>query len=305
MVTHKFLLEPRDLWWEENGLRSPAVAEFSGKKYMLFSAIGRDNLTRIGLAVSEDGEHFERFEVPLLEGDELSVYERLGIVSPRITKVGHDYCIVYAGLSVYSFTKVISPGQDVVPWRSRISMVTTRDFRTFSRHGVVLKDLDCHDPVLFPVKIQGNYWLIHRIGKGVHVSVSPNIRHWSGGYQLFEPKESWEEGGIAPACAPIEIEEGWLLFYNGRDKNDTSRVGAVLLDRHNPAFITRRTKKPLMEATEPWERAGSNKKGIVLAGAIRQENEVYLYYGSGANAIGLGKLPLDAVLQSLGAGSGS
>lgn len=267
---------------------------------MFFTAKGEDQLSRIGLAISEDGEHFERFETPLLEGDELSVYERLGIVTPRITKIDREYVITYAALSVYSTNSAKLAKENTVPWRSRISIMTTRDFRKFERLGVVIKDLDTFNPVLFPAKIQGNYWLMHRLDKGVHVSVSPSIRSWGGGYQLFEPQEGWESGGISAASAPLETERGWLLLYNARDIKGVSRVGAVLLDRQNPAFIIARTKAPLLEAVESWEKTGTESRGIVLAGALLEAEELHLYYGAGGKVIGLGKISLDAVLQPLG-----
>jgi predicted GH43/DUF377 family glycosyl hydrolase len=266
---------------------------------MLYRAVGADNINRIGLAISENGEHFERFEAPHLEGDELSVYERLGMTSPRLTRIDRDYLLAYASLSVYSQGKgpVLS---EAVPWRSRISLIKTRDFRRFERMGAVLKDLDSYDPVLFPTKIQGNYWLMHRLDKGIHVSVAPNLHSWGGGYQFLEPVMSWETGGVGAASAPIALSRGWLLFYNARDAKGVGRVGALLLDRQNPAFVLGRTKEPILMATEPWEKGGRNATGLSLAGVIVASDNLHLYYGAGTNGIGLGKISVDAALQSLG-----
>jgi len=298
MTVRHLLLEPRDLWWEANGISDPAVAEFSDRKYMLYRATGLDRLARIGVAISEDGEHFERFDTPILEGDERSVVERLGLTTPRLTKIDRDYLLTYAALSVYSAKQSKQPVD--VPWRNRVSIIKTRNFQQFERLGPVVAELDTHDPVLFPVKIQNNYWLMHRLDKGIHVSVSPNIRSWGGGYQLLEPEESWEAGAIAAACPPLAIERGWLFFYNAIDAKDMRRIGAVLLDRQNPAFVIARTKEPLLEASEPWEKRGQTERGVTLAAVLLHGQELSLYYGAGTKVIGLAKLSLDAVLQSLG-----
>ena len=265
---------------------------------MLYEAVGTDHLHRFGLAVSEDGEHFERFDTPHLEGDEHSTLDRLGITCPRIAKIDRDYQITYASLSVKSANTINQAA--AVPWRSRIGLMTTRDFRRFDRHGVIVPDLDTHNPVLFPTKIQGNYWLLHRLEKGIHASVAMSLRTFGGGYQLLEPESAWETGGIAAACAPIEIERGWLLFYNALDSKGVSRGGAVLLDRQNPAFVIARTKQPLLEAVEPWEKRGHDQRGVQIGSVLQSENELQIYYGAGAKVIGLAKLRVDAVLQSLG-----
>lgn len=292
------LFEPRELWWEAGGINHPAVTEFAGRKYMLYEAVGADHLHRFGLAISEDGEHFEQFDIPHLEGDEHSILDRLGITTPRLTKIDREFVLTYASLSVKQ--GVFNAKADVVPWRSRVGLMITRDFRRYDRRGVVIADLDTHDPVLFPGKIQGNYWLLHRLDKGIHASVATSLRAFGGGYQLLEPEAPWEAGGIAAACAPIEVDRGWLLFYNAIDSKGVFRGGAVLLDRQNPAFVIARTKQPLLEAVEPWEKRGHDERGVQVGSVLRSENELQIYYGAGAKVIGLAKLRVDAVLQSLG-----
>lgn len=294
------IFEAGDLWWEKGGISDPTVAEYAGRTYMLYQAVGEDHLSRLGLAVSEDGENFERFEAPILEGDERSTLERFGITAPRLTKIDRDYVLAYAALSVRSTNFNQAPAPASTPWRSRVSLVKTRDFRTFERLGEVLRDLDTHDPVLFPAKIQGTYWLLHRPDKGIYASVSPTIRSWGGGYQLLEPQEGWEAGGLAASCAPLAIDRGWLLFYNALDAKNVSRVGAVLLDRQNPAFVIGRTKEPILEPAEAWEKRGNGLRGVALAGASQRPEGIAYYYGAGGTGIGLGKISVDAVLQSLG-----
>ncbi len=293
------LFSSRPLWWEEGGVSDPTVINFSGKTHMLYQAVGSDGLSRLGLAVASDGEHFERLDLPILEGDERSTLERLGLVTPRITQLGRDFYIAYAALSVHRAESVKAPDL-AVPWRSRISLLKTRDLRRFERLGAVMADLDSHDPVLFPVPFQRNYWLLHRLDKGMHVSISSNLRSWGGGYQLLEPEVGWEDGGIAAACAPVEVARGWLLFYNAQDAKGVSRIGAVLLDRHNPAFVIGRTTAPLFEAQEDWEKRGSRYRGVRLGGAVVAGDELLMYYGAGGTIIGLGTLSVDAVFQSLG-----
>jgi predicted GH43/DUF377 family glycosyl hydrolase len=302
-IKRKVILEPRDFWWEQEGVFNPGVAEYNSKVYMIYRAYGRDHVSRFGLAVSEDGDNFERFDLPVLEPDERNVYERLGIEDPRITKIDRDYYITYVAASVYPATHAgrATPAPDHVsiPWRVRVAAMRTRDFRTFERLGVVIPELDTKDPALFGQKIQGKYWLLHRIVPSIYVSVSNNLKQWSGGYQLMQPEQKWEELKIGAACPPIETEKGWLLFYHGVDRHGVYRVGAALLDRSNPAFVLKRTIEPLLGPTEPWEKRGMVNNVVFVTGAIERRGTLYLYYGAGDQVVGLGKISVDAVLESL------
>jgi len=302
-IKRKLILEPRDIWWEGNGIFNPGVAEYQGRIYMLYRAQGRDNISRFGLAVSEDGEHFERFPLPIVESDERNPYERLGIEDPRITKIGKDYYITYTGASVYeaSHHDTLAPSLNTpgVPWRVRASALRTRDFQSFEKVGVIIPDLDTKNTVLFNRQIRGKYWLLHRISPAIFASVSDNLKRWDGGYQLMSPQEEWEASKVGAACPPLETEKGWLLFYHGVDRKSVYRIGAALLDRENPAFVLHRTKTPLLEPVEPWEKRGQINNVVFVTGLIERRGMLHLYYGGGDQVIGLAKLPLDAVLESL------
>jgi beta-1,2-mannobiose phosphorylase / 1,2-beta-oligomannan phosphorylase len=302
-VKRQLILEPRDLWWEARGIFNPGVTQYEGKTYMLYRAVGRDNISRLGLAISADGESFERLDLPTIEGRELDPSERLGIEDPRIVKIDRDYYITYVAASVYPAghsspfaSSLNTPG---VPWRVRVAALRTRDFRNFERLGTVIPDLDTKDPALFNRKIQGKYWLLHRVVPSIFVSVSTNLKRWSGGYELLRSQESWEEVKIGAGAPPLETDRGWLLFYHGVDRHLTYRVGAALLDRENPAFVLKRTKQPLLSPIEPWEKHGHINNVVFVTGLVERQGTLYLYYGGGDKVIGLAKLSLDAVFESL------
>ncbi len=303
LVDKQIVLEPRDVWWEAGGVFNPGIAEFGGRIYMMYRAVGRDHLSRLGLAVSEDGERFTRFDFPALEADQSNPYERLGLEDPRITKIGRDYYITYTAASVYGANhpdtlapSLNSPG---VPWRVRLSLMRTRDFRTFERFGVVMPEIDTKDGVLFNRQIQGKYWLFHRIVPAIYVSVSNNLRQWSGGFQLLGPREDWESDKIGAACPPIETERGWLLLYHAVDRRKVYSMGAALLDKENPAFVIGRSKEPIMTPTEKWEKTGVVPNVVFATGSLVSQKTVSIYYGAGDKVVGLVKISLDALLESL------
>lgn len=302
-VERKSVLEPTDLWWEAKGVFNPGIAEYSGKVYMLYRAVGRDNISRFGLAVSEDGEKFERFDSPILEGDERNPYERLGIEDPRIVKIERDYYITYTAASVYASShpgkfapSLNTPG---TPWRVRTSALRTRDFRSFERVGVLIPDLDTKNSVFFNRRVQGKYWLLHRVSPSIYVSVSNKINKFEGGFQLMSPQEDWEALKVGAACPPLETARGWLLFYHGVSKDKVYSIGAVLLDKENPAFVIARTKKPIIKPELSWEKRGYVDNVVFVTGSIERRGSVWLYYGGGDRVVGLAKIGLDAVFEHL------
>ena len=115
------VLEPRDIWWEKGGVFNPAVIELGGKIHLLYRAVGGDHISRFGLAISEDGEVFTRFDEPIFEGDQKSPFERLGVEDPRATVIGRDIFITYTAASVYpAGSKPINqiPESHGTPWRT-------------------------------------------------------------------------------------------------------------------------------------------------------------------------------------------
>lgn len=297
------VLEPRDIWWEKGGVLNPAVVQLGGNIHLLYRAIGADHLSRFGLAISEDGETFTRFDKPIFEGDPNNPFERLGVEDPRATVIGRDIFITYTAASVYSSGHVITapslntPG---TPWRVRISMLKTRDMRSFQRLGVILPDIDSKDAVLVPEKHLGFYWLIHRVNPSIFITRSRDLKKWQGNIEMMTALEPWEELKIGAACPPIATDDGWLLLYHGVSANHTYSVGAAMLAKENPAVVLKRTKYPIMSPHFDWERRGTVKNVIFPTGATIFHGQIRLYYGAADKVVGLAKISLESIITMLG-----
>ena len=117
----------------------------------------------LGMAKSKNGvDQWEISEEPVLKPatvrdnfadgadvDTLIENEAGGLEDPRITKFGDEYAITY---SAY---------HQVVEDRVRVSLITTKDFVSFTRYGPVL-DCDMRNVVLFPEKINNKYTALMR-----------------------------------------------------------------------------------------------------------------------------------------------
>lgn len=299
------ILKPTKNWWEEKAVFNPGATIFRDKIYLLYRAVGDDNLSRLGLAHSQDGLKFTRVDEPLLEGVADSPFERLGIEDPRISKIGDTYYLVYTAASVYPATEVKehafarSLNHPLVPYRVRISLITTKNFQTFYHHGVLIDDFDSKDGALLPEKLKGFYFLFHRHLPSIWLSYSTTLKDWRRGKELVRPKESWEKEKIGIGAPPLKTEFGWLIFYHGVDANHTYRLGAMLFDHDNPTQLLKKTREPLLEPQKVFEKEGNVKEVVFTCGAVEKDDKYYLYYGGGDKVIGLAKIGKKQLLHFL------
>lgn len=285
-VSRTRLFGPRPLWWEKAGLTSPALMVIGSRIHMLYRAQGEDGISRLGLAVSDDGENFVKLDDPTVESAEQNSLERLGLSDPRATAIGKEVFITYTALSTLPPSE---RAQTTSHWpkRSRTIITRSRDFKNLEPVSVPFPSLNTGPAVLLPAKLQNRYWLLYTLDGAIYLSYSTNFKNWEGGLQLIAAKEKWEKNGLAVACPPVETERGWLMFYN-----TDHGVGLALLDRSNPAVILKRLSTPLVSAVESWE-----KPAINLSGSLSLRGNLWLYYGG--REIGLMKISLEELLKKI------
>ncbi|MGF7138143.1 glycoside hydrolase family 130 protein [Roseimarinus sediminis] len=174
-----------------------------------------------------------------------------------------------------------------------IGMGKTTDFKTFVRMPNPLMPFN-RNGVLFPRKINGNYWLLSRPSDSGHtpfgdifVSQSPDLVYW-GRHQHVMSKggQGWWQGTkIGAGPVPIETTEGWLLFYHGVSGTCNGFVysfGAVLLDIDNPAKVLYRTRDYLLTPEVSYETTGFVPNVAFPCANLydAQSGRIAIYYGA-------------------------
>src|SRR4051794_1392711 len=73
-----------DEWWEMGGAFNPGAATVDGRVLLVYRAVGRDHISRFGMAWSDDGRRIveRRF---LYEPPASDITARLGVEDPRLT----------------------------------------------------------------------------------------------------------------------------------------------------------------------------------------------------------------------------
>lgn len=300
----KPLLEPTTAWWESRAVFNPGVVEGpDGTIHILYRAQGRDGVSRLGYACTKDGVTIDaRAAEPVYEPDIHDELERIGTEDPRIVRIGNLYLVTYTAASLYRSTdphpEWLPKGEP--PWRVRIALAVTEDFRTFLRLGVLLPDVDNKDGVLFPERIGDRYLLLHRFPPDLWLATSTDLRHWEAHQIVLRTRPAlWDEQKLGAGPPPVRTSAGWLLCYHGVDHHNVYRAGFVLLDLEDPRRVLGRSREPTLEPRAPWEVSGQVPRVVFPTGMIRRGDNLLLYYGGSDTVVGVARGSVKAILASL------
>ena len=263
--------------WENMNVSNAAAAVHDGKVYLLYRAEGEERrkgpgswpVTRLGLAVSENGYDISyRHPLPVFDRDPDDPWCEFGCEDPRISKIGDTYYIVYVTMSRFGH------------FGDRLAYATTKDFVTFEKKGLMMKQLEQRTSGLLPGKIEGEFVLFHRPMPNMWISRSRDLQNWEKGKCMFETREgSWYENKLGIGAPPIETEHGWLLFWHGKNNRAEYALGIMLLDKNNPSKIINFQEEPILSCMMAYEKEGFCPNVVYTNGAVRFKNKYFVYYG--------------------------
>lgn len=280
--------------WEAGSVFNPNVLYDNGIFRMVYRATNDIQINKeggyvssIGYAESTDGIHFKRFPEPLIVPDQ--EYEiGLGCEDPRVTKIDDTYFLYY--------TAVKGTGKDK---QVRIAVATSKDFKTWRKHGIVGPATRSKAACLFPEKIQGKYimfytWMpdrplssimqakFEKLADVIHPPgrfIADNIDHYEKNVVFAPPLNAYR--GAEVGAVPIKTDDGWLFIYCPANVSDHPQwtINAALLDLDDPRKVLADVEilKPETEA----ETTGVVKNVTFPEGAVIVGEELYVYYGSG------------------------
>ncbi|MCH7919346.1 MAG: glycoside hydrolase family 130 protein [Planctomycetes bacterium] len=246
------------------------------------------SVSTLRLARSRDGIHFTVDDRAGLLPQ--TPYETFGLEDPRITFIDGLWYIDYVAVSPRGITT---------------ALVSTTDFERFHRHGLLFGP-ENKDVVLFPERLQGRFFCLHRptspfsLKQEVWLADSPDILSWGGHRFLFGPRPGlWDGVKVGPGAVPFCTEQGWLEVYHGVDDNNRYCLGAILLDKDEPWIVRARSKAPILEPTEDYERRGFIGNVVFTCGLLFEEQRLKIYYGAADTTLCYAEIPLEDVFNGL------
>lgn len=309
--------------WEEKDVFNPAAVVKDNKVYLLYRAediVGKyAGTSRIGMAVSNDGLHFETLPQPVFYPDndvQLEYEWEGGCEDPRI--VEDEDGTYYMTYTAYNGDK------------ARLFVATSRDLLNWTKHGSVFNKVKDGEYVkiwsksgsivakqvgdkLVAAKINGKYWMYFG-ESNIYVATSDNLINWTPVEETDESKKQYDEMRkheafkiifaprkgrfdselVEPGPPAILTEKGIVFIYNSKNHKDfgdenlpagTYSAGQVLLDAKDPTRVIARTESNFFRPEKPYEITGQVNSVSFLEGLVFFKDKWLLYYGTADSKI--------------------
>ncbi len=276
--------------WSRNApdldLSDPRSIDTAGKTWLT-------SISHLRIARSTDGIHFEVEPAPAMAA--ATEYETYGIEDPRITLVDDTYWVNYTAVS---------------PWGITTGLASTRDFKSFERHGLIFSPPN-RDVTIFPERIGGQYVALHRpmpegLGKpAIWIATSPDMLAWGSHRYVAGARDgAWDDEKIGGGAVPFRVAtggvSGWLEVYHGvTEASTTYSLGALLLDADDPGKVIGRSREPILSPEAPYEREGFFGGVVFTCGLLAEGNLVRIYYGAADGVMAVADLSLEKILAGM------
>ncbi len=296
-------IQNREIHWEAENIFNPGAVVRDGKVYLLYRAeddygqgVGL-HTSRLGLAVSDDGIHFDRLGTPVLfpGPDEQGDHEFPGgCEDPRIVETEEGtYVMTYTQWNRQIAVLGVATSQDLIHWQKHGYVFEGTSRRRWSKSGSIV--CRCEGDRLIATKIQGQYWMYWGEGS-IHIAVSDDLISWKflrdeDGELLavLRPRQEKFDSLLVEAGPPaILTEEGIVLLYNGKNSSVAGKgdplvtkhaysAGQVLFDGSDPTKVIDRSEEHFLTPERPYEMKGQYKGGTVfIQGLVPFQNRWFL-----------------------------
>jgi predicted GH43/DUF377 family glycosyl hydrolase len=306
--------------WEALHTFNPAAVVRDGKVYVLYRA--EDNsgemkigmhVSRLGLAVSEDGVHFERSTTPVFYPDNDAQADREqpgGVEDPRLVEAEDGtYVLTYTQWSRKreAYSVGIATSKDLVHWTKHGPAFAgvsggKYDALLYKSAGIVTRRAADR---LVAAKINGKYWMYWGEIK-VGIATSTDLIHWTPVEDksgkpviLLEARPGKSDSGFPETGPPAVLtEQGVVLFYNAKNATDDTRdkglaagaysVQEAQFSATDPTKLVARTNQPVFKPERPFEQSGQYAAGTTFAeGMVVFKGKWWMYYGCADSFVGV------------------
>lgn len=273
------ILTPQGSTWESKDVFNPATWSDGSTIYMLYRAedstgIGEWNGTsRIGLATSTDGIHFDREEKPVFGPTEAWELPG-GVEDPRLVKIDSTFYLTYTAYDGETARLAIASSQNLYDW---------------NKHGLVFPDSGwSKSGAILPYKVNDKYWMYYG-DTNIWAAWSDDLINWTA---IEEPvlkprKGKFDSRLVEPGPPPLMTNQGILLLYNGANEDLVYESGQALFDPNDPTKVLKRSEESFLKPTTQLEQEGQIPNVVFIEGLSKIGNTWYLYYGMGDSGIGM------------------
>lgn len=303
--------------WQRADVFNPGAVVKNDSVYLLFraednpDAILGGRTSRIGLAKSGDGIHFDKYPQPVLYPDSSQWMQwdyPGGIEDPRVVELDNGkYLMMHTSWNqdVARLSAAIS--DDLIHWERHGPVFRTahngKFLNIWSKSGSVITALE--NGRLIAKKIDGKYWMywgelfVNLAWSVDGVSWTPLLDNDGELLKVMESRPGkYDSHLVEPGPPALWTEEGVILFYNGRNSEgeDTDPSiakgtycgGQALFDKNDLSKLISRTEQPFICPDLPHEVTGQYQSGTTfIEGLVYFQGKWFLYYGTADSMVGV------------------
>jgi predicted GH43/DUF377 family glycosyl hydrolase len=310
-------VQQKEVRWQRADVFNPAAVVKDGKVYLLYraednpKAILGGRTSRIGLAVSEDGIRFKKYDKPVLYPDKDAFAETDqpgGCEDPRVVYSDEGwYVMAYTSWNGKVARLSIAMSRDLVKWEKKgpafASAYNGKYRDVWSKSGSMITTLKNGQPVA--LKINGKYWMYWG-EQFINLAWSEDLFNWhpledeqGALQQLVKTRPGYFDSDLTECGPPAVLtDKGILLLYNGKNSDadkaskdlprGTYSVGRILFDPKDPSRVLSRSDKPFLRPSLPHEVTGQYAAGTTFSeGLVHFRGKWFLYYGTADSFVGL------------------
>jgi len=300
-----------------------AIIKHQKLYYMFFRGVGDDWISRIFQATSNDGFNFVISENPVIYPE--NSWEIKGCEDPRITFVNNRFWISYTAFDGITARSALASSSNLSDWKKHNLIFP-------DLVHPIREDLSANwhkSAAIFPEKINDKYLLFFG-DNHIWSASSDDLINWKSNPEpVISPRDGYFDSAyIEMGPPPIKTDKGWLILYHGIDefkRDRTYRLGAALMSFEDPLKIIWRCSKPILEPYVEYETRGlidilpggfeaikditdadiinlENEhllpRAIFCCGAIKENDNIRIYYGASDTRICLATIDLATILAS-------
>ncbi|MBU1046471.1 hypothetical protein KKH36_01675 [Patescibacteria group bacterium] len=289
------ILLPRPEYaWESKHVFNPTAIDLEGNVYILYRAMGEENISTIGLAISKDGIHIEeRLDGPIYSPRES--FESKGCEDARIVEIDNR---LYMNYTAYDGVNVP---------RIAITSISKQDFLkrnwNWEKPSLISQAVSMDkDACILPTKTDHGYLVYHRMGESICCDYIDTLdfreERLDTCIQLLFPRYGmWDSKKVGISAPPFLTYAGWILLYHGVGEDNVYRVGAALFDKKDPDNLVATTSAPILEPEFDYEKVGQVPNVVFPCGAILRDRVVYIYYGGADSVVAGVTIKLDDLIK--------
>lgn len=293
--------------WEFSHTFNPAAIAHAGKLYVLYRA--EDNsgkgigsfTSRIGLASSSDGVHFQPEPAPVFY-PQPGPFEHFewpgGCEDPRIVQASDG-----------TFVLMFTGWNRKVP---RLCVATSRDLHQWKHYGPAFREAlhgrflnyGCKSGSILTqrvgntvqaVRVNGWFWMYWLNGNSVGIARSTDLLQWEPLLdETNAPANVLEPGGkgfdsalTEPGPPALLTDAGIVLIYNG-SAGGPYAAGQALFAATDPARLMARSAVPFFRPELAWEKHGQYAAGTTfMEGLAWFKGRWHLFYGAADTCVGM------------------